>query len=72
MSDFEESEYEEAVKRCRAIGRISVSTVQRHLRVGYVKASLIVEVMEERGITERLEPDGAWVFIAPSPGKGEG
>ena len=64
LPNFEEPDYEQAVKICRDLGRISVSAIQRHLRMGYVKACLIVEAMGERGIAERVDPDGAWVFTA--------
>lgn len=62
MSDFEESEYEQAVAVCRQIGRISGPAIQRSLRIGYVKTCLIIEAMGARGIAERVDPDGAWVF----------
>jgi len=66
MNNFEEPDYEAAVKVCHDLGRISVSAIQRHLRMGYVKACLIVEAMGERGIAEQVDPDGAWVFTANS------
>ena len=69
IPNFEEPDYEEAVKVCRDLGRISVSAIQRHLRMGYVKACLIVEAMGERGIAEQVDPDGAWVFTANAAGQ---
>jgi len=71
VNNFEEHDYEVAVKVCRDLGRISVSAIQRHLRMGYVKACLLVEAMGERGIAEQVDPDGAWVFTASATGKGE-
>jgi DNA segregation ATPase FtsK/SpoIIIE-like protein len=67
VNNFEEPDYEAAVKVCRDLGRISVSAIQRNLRMGYVKACLIVEEMGKRGIAEQVDPDGAWVFIANTP-----
>ena len=64
MSNIDESEYEEAVNVCRYLGRISVSAIQRHLRIGYAKAHLIVEAMVARGIAEQVDQDGAFVFTA--------
>ena len=64
MSDFEESEYEQAVAVCRKIGRISGAAIQRALRIGYVKTCLIIEAMGKRGIAEQVDPDGTWVFTA--------
>jgi hypothetical protein len=64
VNNFEEPDYEAAVKVCRGVGRISVSAIQRHLHMGYVKACVLVEAMGERGIAERVDPDGAWVFTS--------
>ena len=69
MRDLEDELYAEAVKVCRDAGKISVSLIQRRLRIGYIRASLIVEEMGKRGIAERVDPDGEWVFVnAPHAG----
>ncbi len=41
---------EEAIDYIRRQGRVSVSMLQRRLRIGYTRASRLVETMEERGI----------------------
>lgn len=42
--------YGEAVKIARDKGSVSVSMIQRHLRIGYNRAARIVEEMERRGL----------------------
>ena len=60
MKDFTEEDYAMTLKICRDINRISLSAIQRRMRIGYVKASLIIEEMGSRGEAERVEPDGTW------------
>jgi len=62
MNDFEETDYDAAVKVCLGLGKISTRAIQFHLHIGYVKACLLVEAMGKRGIAEQVDPDGAWVF----------
>lgn len=62
LKNFEDDQYDAAVKICREKGRISIATIQRRLRIGFIRASLIVEAMGERGIAKRVDPDGVWVF----------
>lgn len=42
--------YEEAVASCNEAGRYSISFVQRKLRIGYNRASKIIEVMRVNGL----------------------
>ena len=41
---------EEAIDLSRRQGRSSVSMLQRRLRIGYTRASRLVEAMQEKGI----------------------
>jgi len=63
--DWTEEDYKAAVKVCRDMGRISVSAIQRHLRMGYVKAWRIVDEMGRRGDAV-LGENRAWVLL-PAP-----
>lgn len=49
-SSFEDELYEEALKIAYQYGKISVSMLQRKLRIGYNRAARLVEKMEEEGI----------------------
>jgi S-DNA-T family DNA segregation ATPase FtsK/SpoIIIE len=42
--------FDEAVSLIRKEGRASVSMLQRRLRIGYTRASRIVDQMEDKGI----------------------
>lgn len=52
--DIDESEidekYQEAVELARQKGTVSISMIQRYLRVGYNRSARIVEIMEKQGI----------------------
>ncbi len=52
--------YPEAVDLIRRQGRVSISMLQRRLRIGYTRAARLVEQMEENGIVS-----------APAPGTSE-
>jgi S-DNA-T family DNA segregation ATPase FtsK/SpoIIIE len=41
---------EEAIDLSRRQGRSSVSMLQRRLRIGYTRASRLVEAMQEKGV----------------------
>ena len=62
VQDYTESEYQAALATCRQAGQIRTSTIMRALGCGYVKACLLIEAMGERGIAERVDPNGRWVF----------
>lgn len=42
--------YERAVEYVRSSGKTSVSAVQRHLRIGFNRASRLVDMMEQQGV----------------------
>jgi S-DNA-T family DNA segregation ATPase FtsK/SpoIIIE len=44
---------EEAIDLSRRQGRASVSMLQRRLRIGYTRASRLVESMQEKGVIGR-------------------
>ncbi|MBO8143527.1 MAG: DNA translocase FtsK 4TM domain-containing protein [Thermodesulfobacterium sp.] len=48
--DYDDELYEEALKIAYQYGKISVSMLQRKLRIGYNRAARLVEKMEEEGI----------------------
>ena len=48
--DFEDELYEEALRIAYKYGKISVSMLQRKLKIGYNRAARLVEKMEEEGI----------------------
>lgn len=48
--DFDDELYKEALKIAYQYGKISVSMLQRKLRIGYNRAARLVEKMEEEGI----------------------
>jgi S-DNA-T family DNA segregation ATPase FtsK/SpoIIIE len=47
----------EAIDLVRRAGHASVSMLQRRMRIGYTRASRLVDVMEERGIVSPPEPN---------------
>ncbi len=48
----EEKLYEVASMIIRDYGRASTSTLQRRLRIGYARASYLVDLMKERGLVD--------------------
>ena len=50
MQYEEDEKYHEALEFVRQRGEVSISLIQRHLRIGYNRAARIVELMEKRGI----------------------
>jgi S-DNA-T family DNA segregation ATPase FtsK/SpoIIIE len=44
---------DESIDLARRQGRASVSMLQRRLRIGYTRASRLVEAMQEKGIISR-------------------
>lgn len=51
--------YIAAVELVRKTGRASISTVQRHLMIGYNHAARLVEAMEQNGIISTPDAAGA-------------
>lgn len=50
--------YDQAVKVVLEQRRVSISLVQRHLRIGYNRAARLVETMEERGVVGPMQSNG--------------
>ncbi len=48
--DSDEALYKHALEYIRQTGRFSTSALQRRLRIGYVRASRVSDMLEERGI----------------------
>jgi S-DNA-T family DNA segregation ATPase FtsK/SpoIIIE len=65
-SDVDEL-YDEAVAWVTTSRRASISSVQRHLRVGYNRAARIIEEMEASGVVSPPEHNGQREVLAPAP-----
>jgi len=65
-SDVDEL-YDQAVAWVTQSRKASISSVQRHLRVGYNRAARIIEEMEESGVVSRPEHNGQREVLAPPP-----
>ena len=65
-SDVDEL-YDQAVAWVTQSRKASISSVQRHLRVGYNRAARIIEEMEESGVVSRPEHNGMREVLAPPP-----
>jgi S-DNA-T family DNA segregation ATPase FtsK/SpoIIIE len=59
--------YDEAVAWVTQSRRASISSVQRHLRVGYNRAARIIEEMEASGVVSQPEHNGLREVLAPPP-----
>ena len=59
--------YDQAVAFVTTSRRASISSVQRHLRVGYNRAARIIEDMEADGVVTPPEHNGAREVLAPPP-----
>lgn len=57
--------YDQAVAAVVDAGRVSVSLVQRKLRIGYNRAARLVEEMERAGLVSPMNSMGVRTFIAP-------
>ena len=58
--------YDQAVSFVTETRRASISSVQRHLRVGYNRAARMIETMEETGVISASE-NGKREVLAPAP-----
>jgi ribosomal protein S25 len=47
---YDEDLYQQAVKVIRAVKRASTSVLQRRLRIGYNRAAVLMDLLEDRGI----------------------
>ena len=59
--------YDEAVRIVTESGRVSVSGVQRRLRIGFNRAARLVEEMEAAGVVGPLQSNGSREVLAPPP-----
>ncbi len=59
--------YDQAVAWVTTSRRASISSVQRHLRVGYNRAARIIEEMEASGVVSQPEHNGQREVLAPAP-----
>ena len=56
--------YDEAVEFVTDTGRVSISSVQRKLRIGYNRAARMVESMEAAGVVSEMLPNGSREVLA--------
>jgi len=61
--------YDQAIAWVTSSRKASISSVQRHLRVGYNRAARIIEDMETDGVVSQPEHNGAREVLAPPPPK---
>ena len=59
--------YDDAVAWVTQSRKASISSVQRHLRVGYNRAARIIEEMEASGVVSQPEHNGQREVLAPPP-----
>jgi recombination associated protein RdgC len=59
--------YAQAVQIVRTHRRASISLVQRHLRIGYNRAALMLEAMEKAGICGPMLADGGRELLQAEP-----
>ncbi len=59
--------YDQAVQIVTESRRASVSGVQRRLKVGYNRASRLVEAMEAAGVVSGMQANGSREVLAPPP-----
>ena len=59
--------YDEAVEFVTRTRKVSISSVQRQLRVGYNRAARMVETMEMAGVITPAEDNGRREVLAPPP-----
>jgi len=61
--------YDEAVEFVTDTGKVSISSVQRKLRIGYNRAARMVELMEAAGVLSEVQTNGQREVLAPAPPK---
>jgi S-DNA-T family DNA segregation ATPase FtsK/SpoIIIE len=60
-----DSLYDEAVAIVLKTRKASISSVQRHLRIGYNRAARLIEQMESAGIVSAMETNGNRTVLVP-------
>jgi len=65
--DDQDELYDEAVAWVTQSRKASISSVQRHLRIGYNRAARIIEEMEASGVVSSPEHNGQREVLAPPP-----
>jgi S-DNA-T family DNA segregation ATPase FtsK/SpoIIIE len=58
--------YDQAVEIVLKNRRASISSVQRHLRVGYNRAARLLEQMERSGLVSAMQPNGNRDILVPA------
>src|SRR5690625_4996803 len=58
--------YDQAVQIVLKNRRASISSVQRHLRIGYNRAARFLDQMEEAGIVSPMQPNGNREILVPT------
>lgn len=61
--------YDEAVAFVTETRRVSISSVQRKLKIGYNRSANLVEAMEQAGVVSSAGHNGAREVLAPPPPK---
>lgn len=64
LPDGPDSLYGEAVSFVRSTRRASVSAIQRHLKIGYNRATRMIEQMEAEGVVTPIDTNGGREVIA--------
>ena len=57
--------YQQALDIIRRHDKVSISFIQRHLRIGYNRAATIIEEMEHNGVISPPDPAGKRNFLLP-------
>ncbi|MCG2634610.1 MAG: hypothetical protein J4A00_06785 [Gammaproteobacteria bacterium] len=63
----EDELYDRALALVTRTRKASISSVQRHLRIGYNRAARLVEDMEAQGVLSSVNESGAREVLAPPP-----
>jgi S-DNA-T family DNA segregation ATPase FtsK/SpoIIIE len=63
--------YDQAVEVVLRNRRASISSVQRHLRVGYNRAARLLEQMERSGLVSAMQPNGNRDILVPAGKTGD-
>ncbi|MDI9347115.1 MAG: DNA translocase FtsK 4TM domain-containing protein [Methylacidiphilales bacterium] len=63
--NFGEAHYQEALEIVKTTKRVSVSYLQRRLRLGYNHAARLIDIMEKQGLVTPLSSNGKREYIGP-------